>query len=436
MKTSYDLVVIGAGLGALCAAARAAHAGCRVLVLEKLAIVGGRFSSFRHKQLVLNTGGNVIAVHGQVTKTFHDLSIPVPELVIPDPGVSYRIRGEDVAVRGRGGLRHVLGRTGAPADEIAALMGAIKQAFEAGVPVSDVSFEAWLERYSRHPVVRGVFRALAGSLLSVNLDEVPAHYLLGVMKDSPQYPYGLPVGGAINLCRPLASYVKTHGGDVLTRAVGEVVEVAGGKVTAVVYRKGGARTRVETRAVFSNATPRQTVAMVGAEHLGPEYLRRIDDTIKPASAVEAIVLSKTPLFEGGILCLTESRRLAQIVHVNHGMKGMAPADEGIYVAYAPFSRSFEPVHIPSEVNQLVDDWKENFPGYETTWRFVALKRFTGEYPGLRTVPGMTLDVHTPVAGLSLVGEVSGRFGLAGTEAAAESAEVAVRDLLRSGGRSG
>lgn len=429
MTERYDIVVVGAGIGGLCAAARALRAGFRVLVLEKLAIIGGRFSSLRHKHLVLNTGGNVIAVHGHVTKTFHDLSVPIVDLVVPEPGVSYRIHGENVAVRGKGGLRHVLSKTGASAAEITALMGAIKEAFEAGVPRSDMSFEHWLLRYSRNPIVHGVFRALAGSLLSVNLDEVPAHYLLGVMKDSPQYPYGLPVGGAINLCRTLAAYIKANGGTLVTRAIVETIEVAGRQVTAVVYRRGGVRFRVETDVVFSNATPRQTVAMVGEHVVGTDYVNHIDATIRPAPAVEAIVLSKEPLFEGGILCLTESRRLAQIVHVNHGIKGMAPGDDALYSSYAPFSRSFEPVHIPSDVKDLVDDWKDNFPGYEKRWRFVALKRFTGEYPGLRTVPGMTLDVRTPVSGLYLVGEVSGPFGLAGTEAAARSAELAVQDLL-------
>ena len=45
-----DVVVVGAGVGGLCAAVRLAKAGARVCVLEAKAVIGGRASSFRDPQ--------------------------------------------------------------------------------------------------------------------------------------------------------------------------------------------------------------------------------------------------------------------------------------------------------------------------------------------------------------------------------------------------
>jgi phytoene dehydrogenase-like protein len=76
MRTSYDAIVIGSGVGGCCIAALLAHRGKRVLLAEKRAYLGGRFSTvnrdgymcatgslslwLRMAELVKQTGGEVL----------------------------------------------------------------------------------------------------------------------------------------------------------------------------------------------------------------------------------------------------------------------------------------------------------------------------------------------------------------------------------------
>ena len=48
-KKSCDVVVIGAGIGGLCLAARLAYAGYKTMELERMPILGGRYTYVDYK---------------------------------------------------------------------------------------------------------------------------------------------------------------------------------------------------------------------------------------------------------------------------------------------------------------------------------------------------------------------------------------------------
>jgi choline dehydrogenase-like flavoprotein len=53
----YDAIVIGSGVGGSCAAALLAHEGYKVLLAEKRAYLGGRFSTSDHDGYLCAAGG-------------------------------------------------------------------------------------------------------------------------------------------------------------------------------------------------------------------------------------------------------------------------------------------------------------------------------------------------------------------------------------------
>jgi len=64
VKTDYDVIVIGAGMGGLSAAAHLAVKGQKVLVLEKHSVVGGSTSKFRRGEFVFDTALHEMAGGG------------------------------------------------------------------------------------------------------------------------------------------------------------------------------------------------------------------------------------------------------------------------------------------------------------------------------------------------------------------------------------
>ena len=61
---SFDVVIIGAGMGGLLAGCQLAQAGKRVLLVEKLSFLGGRFSGFKVDNVEIPTGAFHTIPHG------------------------------------------------------------------------------------------------------------------------------------------------------------------------------------------------------------------------------------------------------------------------------------------------------------------------------------------------------------------------------------
>jgi phytoene dehydrogenase-like protein len=76
----WDVIIVGAGYGGLCSGALLAHAGKKVLVLERDAVIGGRARSILYSGQVLDDGAHIPSRAGHLESIFEDLGLPYPEL--------------------------------------------------------------------------------------------------------------------------------------------------------------------------------------------------------------------------------------------------------------------------------------------------------------------------------------------------------------------
>src|SRR5512140_2575103 len=106
----WDAIIIGAGMGGLCAAARLSAAGKRVLVLEKSGHLGGRCSHREHDGVRVTTGAIMIpmAEHNATREPFDLLGVPLAMIELTGR-MRYRLRHGDFdqAANG-GGLRALI----------------------------------------------------------------------------------------------------------------------------------------------------------------------------------------------------------------------------------------------------------------------------------------------------------------------------------------
>jgi len=72
----YDVAVIGAGIGGLCAAALLAHRGYHVLLSEKLERVGGRFSTVEQAGFKTPTGAVAVQTRGPMQQVYTEVGAP------------------------------------------------------------------------------------------------------------------------------------------------------------------------------------------------------------------------------------------------------------------------------------------------------------------------------------------------------------------------
>jgi prolycopene isomerase len=98
LETHYDVVIIGAGIGGLTAAALLSKAGLSVCVLEKEPHVGGYLAGFRRKDFIFDTAIhwlNQYGPEGMVTKLFDVLGNDHPKAITLERTRRYKGSGYD-----------------------------------------------------------------------------------------------------------------------------------------------------------------------------------------------------------------------------------------------------------------------------------------------------------------------------------------------------
>ncbi|MFC1823837.1 NAD(P)-binding protein [Thermodesulfobacteriota bacterium] len=72
-QKNCDALIIGSGMGGMCAAALLAREGYRTLVVERLPYIGGRCSTMEYKGFKCTTGVIGPETGGILEQTFHEV---------------------------------------------------------------------------------------------------------------------------------------------------------------------------------------------------------------------------------------------------------------------------------------------------------------------------------------------------------------------------
>jgi phytoene desaturase len=408
-----DVLVIGAGAGGLCAAARLADAGHSVLVAESRDRVGGRASSVEHDGFTINTGAIAIEYGGVLEETFRLVGAPF-EIRIPDPGTKFRLKGREVALS-KGPLGVIVN-------------GALKKG--ASLLRSDderTTVEEWLRGYTRNDTVHAIFRNLCAAIFAVNSDELPAKafmtYFLtkGAFRD-----FGFSPTGTGGLMRGLADAITERGGEVRLNASVEALHVEEG-VVRVAAIDGS---EIQPGVVISNAGPAAAVALCGREHFDPSYLERMDRDLHATANIVVNIASDEPLFDApGIITFGITRRLCNMATLTATCPELAPEGRHLYVAYGVPKPAVGQFDERVEVEATLDDLRDEFDRFDERTEILSIEVMRDEWPAQRSIAGFDLPRETTITNLFNVGDGVRTYGNGGVQACAETAKLVVEQIL-------
>ena len=444
-QENYDVLVVGSGVGGMCAGALLVHAGYKTLVVESLNRMGGRCSTDVVEGFTLPVGAIAIHKGAGMADTFREVGT---ELELVDvPQLYYRIGGKDheMPLKGsistmfdiinkldvdKGKLMTGLMKAGATEKVMGAFRKAIKDPER-----EQMSFKDWLLQYTDNELAHQVFDTITGTLCGGHTYEVNASAVFAwFVRMGGSREVGIsPKGNAANMQR-LTDIIKKNG-DVWINSPCKSITVSGGQVQGIVVEKDGKEVKVPGKIVISNTGPKATAALAGTDNFDEGYLRNMRLRCRAHPVTMCFVASKIPLWpEDGkpaIAMLTGTRRITSFVPFSLIVPQLAPPGQHVLFAFGAPKTSELHMDKEEEMRQIKLDLEEQIPRFKEHGRIIKMvpKDVDDPFPEVRTRIGLGMPPETPVKGLYNVGDAIITLGIAGSTGAAESGKR-VADIIK------
>jgi len=224
MNTSWDVVIIGAGVSGLSAASELRKSGLSILVLEARDHIGGRAWTRHEPGLSAPIELGAEFIHGRVSETF-ELLHEVGKAALDTSGAHWTLRD------------------GKLVQNTENLFGDIQNALERSKILNkpDVSFQSWLDgsaQYGLSKEAATMARAFVEGFDAADPAKVSAHFVAkewgtGGMLDSPQFR---PLGGYSSVLSALAGSLERDNIRLQLQAVVKQVRWKRGSVEIDVTR--------------------------------------------------------------------------------------------------------------------------------------------------------------------------------------------------------
>lgn len=419
-----DAVVIGAGAGGLCAAARLAHAGLHTIVVDDKDRIGGRASTEEIDGFKVNIGAIAIELGGVFEETFRTVGAHL-DIRSPEPASSFLIDGKLIDV-GRGGWSLLLGQLTKQASRI---LEKFADARSGNLPDGRQSTEDWLKAYTSNATVHAIFRNLCAAIFACNADELPARAFLTYFTSKGAFKrFGFCPQGTIGVWNALADVVRRNG-EIWLSSPAVAIHTTGGHVDGVTVMKDGHPVRLATDIVISNAGPKATVALGGEAAFPPTYVQRVRTGLRPAANIVINIASREPLMSHpGIVTFGKTRRLCNMANLTATCPELAPAGWHQYVAYAVPVPALGDFDSDAEVELALTDLREQFANFGTA-KILSIRVMRDDWPAQRSCAGYDLPQDTGIEGLWCVGDAVKVYGNGGTQACAETARIVTDTIL-------
>jgi phytoene dehydrogenase-like protein len=449
MSEPGNVIVIGAGVGGMCAGALLAKHGYKVTIVEKRNTVGGRSRTQDVEGYQLPRGAVSFQLAGALPKLCEDVGAQFDVRPVSEMWFWIKGGGDFVQLPARSGIGKMLemfmkvhggsdakalGRVGLQLS-IAKLGAAFKDP-DASVKGEDgPTFREWIERYTDNRDLIALFHTITSAVSAVNDFEYPASHWFAhfAATEARMEKYALVPGGFVAVSRALGQTIEQRGGRVLlnTRTLG--IESANGRVTGVTIESDGLRQTLAADVVVSNAGPVATLGLAGESAFDRVYVDKLRARARPTPIVASFVVSDQPLFAARSAILAAGlERIVSAVPLTNICPEWAPDGRHLMSFYATPKSCLKPLDHADEIRANTADIHALFPDLEAKGGRILdiqVRDIDDEDVVARSWPGYQLPVETSLPNLFNVGDACGPPGFIATPAAAMSARIAVDRIL-------
>lgn len=435
-QSNVDAVVIGAGMGGMCAAARLTATGMRVLVLEKSHHLGGRCGHRLRDGNVVTTGALMVPMgpRSAIREAFDAVGADMDMIDITGR-LRYRLSHGDYDLPpGGGGLYGMIEFAAQDPEEAGNLFQRIQAALTGWTPLDSISIREWFDQYTANEQIKNLFQGYCAALMGINLHEVPAGEFFRFLKYSSKGSrFGMAAKGNGALMEDLADALRRRGAEIRCGSGCRRIIVEDGRVVGVEASDGeGGYDRITAKWVVSNMGPDRTVEMAGGESaFERSYIQQLRSGPSAAPIVHVSFTLDRPLIEDfdGCMVFGNNRNLIYLEIPAMIAPGISPPGIYLHTAYgAPEDAAT--YDLDETLDTMLRELETNFPGLTHDAKFLVKAKHRGAAPGMHRWAGYGMPVNTPIHGLYNVGDGCAPPGTIGTESAAASAREAASLIAR------
>lgn len=438
---NYDVVIAGSGMGGICTASILAKRGYKVLLIEELERLGGRFSTLIREGFKIPTGALAIQTRGIIQSIFREVGAIFDVEEIGNTNVWMYGKWHELPESGQiRTLLSLLDNIGAKKSKLLIhlsqgtarqhILEMLKTMTHTKITQkSKLSFRDWLTQYTDDEPTIKLFHTLTSAISTVNDYEYPASHWFTYISKFGQggLPYyGIARQGNVALAENLAKAIINHNGDVWLKSPLVRITVKDGQVDSLTVLREEREFEINVKVLVSDLGPKKTVTLAGRNSFSIEYLAMVD-ALQPSPIVANIIASDKPLVKskGGLLFVGTNRIVSGIPLSNFSSE-LAPREQHLTVVWGTPSTCSELVNAKEEEKLNLDDIRQVFPDFARHGRILRtdVRNINDEFPALRSWMGYDMPQDTPLSNLFYVGDAVKPFGWEGLAACARGAIIA------------
>lgn len=419
LDNHYDAIIIGAGIGGLMTAAGLARAGKRVVVIEQLSFVGGKYTHLSYKGYAISTAAWTCAgPHSRIGKLCAKLGADIQWVTIHDKN----FRGDHWIVTKDG-------KWFISTDEAQeALVGGSKGMAQVYKWISDMydpkvnyprhmTAREYIQNYfpDNEQYIKYVETIITYCFASQTIDNFSANETKRAVIDAIEQmaDWGTAVGGTAAIVSALENVIVQHKGQIATRTRVSSILLDQGKAIGVTLSDGRS---IYSDIVIHNSGLNRLLQLVGEQNLPPEYVTHLRSAI-PAN-VAALVLGTSESLLGkehSLLHAMDWERTLNCYAPTFFDPKLAPDD---YHALDVFWVLESPINYQNELEIVKKQLHQIFPNFDNVVKIQIPMFFTGLWTAemahrLGQSGDERLDPQTPINNLYIVGYDCIGYGMAG-----------------------
>jgi len=404
-RIKADAVIVGSGLGGLLCGALLGRDGYKVVILERLAFVGGRYTTLDYNGYKINTGAWAVGLHGTngpLYKLMAELGAEI-ETKVPGPDhIHLWLKGRDIVLPKKGQLGFIIDTVAKDGRESERVMRAVRRALKWQAPSDEMTIQEWLYQYTDNPLIHGQFDFFSRSMTATYYDRFPAGEYFRLLRGFGQCGNmtAMAKNGQKTTIEALLKVLEKHGVQILVETQVDRIVCPEDKAEGVIADSAQeGPLEVEAGVVISDAGPRATVGLVGRDKFDQGFLKEIDQLDESMAVVTVFGYDKPLLDYQSHIQFIEPDRLGTAWEPCHIWPEYAPPGKQCLYTYSTMKTD----DTQKELDLIVAQCREWFPGLDQA-EIIATLVFKGDWPILRARPYRCVDIKTPLIGLYLAGD--------------------------------